>query len=253
LIRGGLRQRAKWLLFPGLNLHARLRGRRLAAELGRAAPDDGDRVVLDAGCGNGMLAYESFRRGNQVLGISIKDREIRNNRALFHDCLGVPPARLRFERRNIYELAGSDERFDEIICTEVLEHIERDADVCRVFWQVLKAGGVLHLCCPNADHPDNREHPLDSRESGGHVRPGYTLQSYRELLEPVGFRIEKHVGVGGPVRQRCNKLLLRLQERGRLGSGAALVLFVACLPLVWVDQDEPAVPYSLYVRAVKAH
>jgi SAM-dependent methyltransferase len=240
----------KWLLFPGLNLHARLRGRRLAAELGTAGAAD-DRLVLDAGCGNGMLAYESFRRGNRVLGISIKDREVRNNRALFHDYLGVPPDRLRFERRNIYELAASDERFDEIICTEVLEHIERDAEVCQAFWQVLKPRGVLHLCCPNADHPDNREHVIDSAESGGHVRAGYTLQSYRELLEPIGFRIDRHVGLGGPLRQRCNRLLLRWQERGHLGFGAALVLFVACLPLVHADQDDPVVPYSLYVRAVK--
>ena len=37
---------------------------------------------------------------------------------------------------------------------------------------------------------------FDNSEDGGHVRDGYTLESYRKLLEPAGFRIEKSFGIG---------------------------------------------------------
>jgi 2-polyprenyl-3-methyl-5-hydroxy-6-metoxy-1,4-benzoquinol methylase len=166
-----MRDRVKWLLFPGLNLHARLRNRVLPANF--ASPRNGEsRLVLDAGCGNGMLAYQSYLRGNRGLGISIKTGEVERNRRLFHAVLKVPEERLRFEVMNLHDLESLGMEFDEIICTEVLEHIADDRRVCESFYHALKPGGVLHLCCPNADHPDNQTHSLDKHEAGGHVRSG---------------------------------------------------------------------------------
>jgi SAM-dependent methyltransferase len=242
------RERFKWLLLPGLNLHARLRGRLLPEELGRA--DEGaERRVLDAGCGNGLLAYHAYTRGNRVDGVSIKDREVSGNRALFHEYLAVPEDRLRFEKRDLYDIDGLGRPYDEIVCTEVLEHIRDDEGLCRAFWKILKPGGVLHLCCPNAGHPDHRAQELDEHEGGGHVRPGYTLEGYRALLEPIGFRIERVRGLGGPLRQACNKWITRAQDIGGVPLGAAV--FAGLWPLASLDRDEPELPYSLYVRAVK--
>jgi SAM-dependent methyltransferase len=243
-----MRDRVKWLLFPGLNLHARLRNQVLPDNFG--APRNGElRNVLDAGCGNGMLAYQSYLRGNRGLGISIKTGEIERNRRLFHGLLKVPKERLQFEVMNLYELQSLGMKFDEIICMEVLEHIGDDRGVCESFCNSLKSGGVLHLCCPNADHPDNRAHALDKHEAGGHVRSGYTIESYRALLEPIGFRIDRVIGLGGPVRQWCNKRITKAQEIAGLPLGL-LAFFLLC-PFSWLDAAQPKVPYSLYVRAVK--
>src|SRR5688500_15283996 len=97
---GLMRERIKWALFPGMNLHARLRGQTRPSRFG--SPRSGEtRDVLDAGCGNGMLAYHSYRRGNRVLGISIKEGEIARNRKLFQEYLGVPEDRLSFRVHNI--------------------------------------------------------------------------------------------------------------------------------------------------------
>jgi SAM-dependent methyltransferase len=243
-----LRERIKWLLFPGSNLHARLRYRVLPRFFGTASPDKSHRV-LDAGCGNGMLSYASYRKGNRVLGLSIKEGEVSRCRKLFNDYLGVPQEALSFEVRNLYTVGEMDARFDEIMCSEVLEHISRDAEICRSFWNILKPGGVLHLCCPNADHPDNAHTPLDANETGGHVRPGYTLATYRTLLEPIGFRIVQSIGISGPIRQAFNKRIIRIEER--FGAVPGFLLSWFALLFVWLDPATPHVPYSIYVRAVK--
>lgn len=245
-----LRTHLKWLLFPGVNLHSRLRNQRLPAFFGSSS-DTNPRSVLDAGSGNGMLAYQSYLKGNQVIGVSFKEAEIRGCQALFNRHLGIPEEKLRFQQGNLYELDFPPESFDEIICAEVLEHLRHDAAVCRAFWRLLKFGGVLHVCAPNADHPYNASFPLDHDEKGGHVRPGYTLTSYRQLLEPIGFRIEQSVGLGGPVRQAFNWRIKEIQAK--FGAAAGLPLFLLALPCLPFDRvtRERETPFSLYVKAVK--
>jgi hypothetical protein len=196
-----------------------------------------------------MLAYESYRKGNRVIGISLKEGEVARNVKLFNEHLRIPPERLRFRVHNLYDVRSLGSKFDEIICTEVLEHIERDSDVCRDFFEMLKPGGVLHLCCPNSAHPDHRAHRLDESESGGHVRCGYTWETYRDLLEPIGFELSQPIGLGGPLRQSCNKRITQAQHVGRFPLGLAAFLVLA--PLVAFDDDQPAIPYCLYVRARK--
>jgi len=242
-----VREAIKWRLFPGFNLNARLRWRILPAFFG---VNDGsmERVVLDAGCGNGMLAYQSYLRGNRVVGVSIKEGEVARCKRLFQEYLAIPDDRLSFQVRNLNEMADLGLRFDEIICTEVLEHIRHDRRVCRSFWDHLAPGGTLHLCCPNAAHPLHQRERLDESESGGHVRAGYTVESYRELLEPIGFRIEEILGLGGPVRQWWNR---RIIWAGKYGPLAEMPFFLLCQPFLHMDTETPAIPYSLYVRARK--
>lgn len=240
------RETIKWLLFPGTNLHGRLR-RRVLPPFFNSCPRNQTRRVLDAGCGNGMLSYASYRLGNHVVGISIKEKEVEGCRRLFNRFLGIPEERLSFRNWNIYRLAELGV-FDEIICSEVLEHLERDDEVCRLFWSALKPGGILHLCCPNAEHPHNRVHELDRNEAGGHVRSGYTLEAYKALLEPVGFQVSDSRGLGGPIRQAFNKRIIQAEQ---LWWPLGFPIMLLALPFVWLDPNEPSVPYSLYVRAVK--
>jgi len=242
------REQIKWWLFPGLNLHARLRHHVLPQYFGR--PSNGeDRRVLDAGCGNGMLAYQSYKLGNRVLGVSIKD-EVQRNQRLFNEYLGISSDRLEFRDTNLYDIDTLGEQFDEIICTEVMEHIRGDRQVCTSFYRILKPGGVLHLCCPNADHPYHQAYPLDLDERGGHVRPGYTYETYRALLEPIGFVLSEPIGLGGPLRQACNVPITRSQELAGLWLG--LPTFMLVSPLASLDRGDPQVPYSVYVQALKA-
>ena len=240
----------KWWFFPGVNLHARQRFLRLAKHF-KVAAIRGDRCVLDAGSGNGMLAFQSWRRMNEVTGVSFKASEVHGCRSLFNGYLGIPQSELRFIEGNLYALDFPECTFDEIICSETLEHLRRDEAVCRDFWRLLKPGGVLHLCAPNAKHAYNASFPLDENETGGHVRPGYTLETYAQLLEPIGFRITESENLGGPIRQFFNRYIKETQAR--LGAWAGVPLFLIAqlfLPFE-LRARERAEPFSIYIRAVK--
>jgi SAM-dependent methyltransferase len=184
-----------------------------------------------------------------VLGISIKQREIDGCRIMFNQARRIPEAALRFEKLNLYAMRSDRVQFDAIICTEVLEHIRDDRRICQKFFELLKPGGCLHVTSPNAEHPYNRTFPLDYEERGGHVREGYTTEAYRELFEPLGFVVEEVSGLGGPVRQAFNQHIKEIQPK--FGLLAGLPLFLAALPLLWLDPAEPRVPFCLYARARK--
>ncbi|QVL50088.1 MAG: class I SAM-dependent methyltransferase [Thiocapsa sp.] len=207
--------------------------------------------VLDAGSGNGMLAYQAWKKGNQVVGISFKSSEVVGARRLFNEYLHIPDSALSFIEGNLYVLDFPPDSFDEIICSETLEHLRRDEAVCRDFWRLLKPGGVLHLCAPNAEHPYNATFPLDLDERGGHVRPGYTLETWRALLEPIGFRIQASEGLGGPIRQFFNRHIKETQAR--FGPWAGLPIFAVALLFLPFErrEAESRMPFSIYIQAVK--
>ena len=241
------REQIKWLFFPGLNLNARLRFRVLPKFFGRPKPGE-QRLVLDAGCGNGMLSYQAYRMGNKVLGVSIKDEVVRDKK-FFNEYHGIADDRLEFRDHNLYDIDKIGVQFDEIICCEVMEHIKGDEQVCRHFYKILKPGGVLHICCPNPVHPINANYPLDPNETGGHVRPGYTYEGFKALLEPIGFQLSAPIGLGGPIRQACNTQITNIQLVGGLKLGIPLFFMLA--PFALLDGSNPKVPFSIYVRATK--
>jgi hypothetical protein len=90
---------------------------------------------------------------------------------------------------------------------------------------------------------------LDEEEKGDHVRAGYTLASYRSLLEPIGFEIVESEGMGGAAL--AGAWLLVMRPRSRFGNKLFSLLSFFALPFVWFDPTQLACPYSLYVRAVK--
>lgn len=232
----------RWV-FPGLDLHNRCRYH-FFSRFFRPGPVE----TLDAGCGNGALSYAAYKRGNKVLGITFNPEETAKARARF-SAFGVDPSRLQFRTLNLYNLSELDRTFDQIICSETLEHIRKDSEIVRHFYKLLRPGGVLHLCCPNAMHPQHRLGRVDNPEDGGHVRDGYTLESYRLLLEPAGFEIVKSIGVGSPLLARLDWVLIAV--RIRWGDMLALPVFLSMCPLLALDYLDPPMPFSLYVQAVK--
>lgn len=238
-----LRMWLRYLWMPGSDLFTR---RRVMLERHWTK---GDRRFLDAGFGNGWFSWRAFRSGARVTAVALPRELLEKAEPFYNDFLGAPRERLRFMQMNLYDLSRLGQRHDEIICYETLEHIRDDTAICRAFHAALAEGGVLHLCCPNAQHPRWMAEELDRKETGGHVRHGYTLDSYRALLEPIGFRIEVVEGVGGP-------LLVYWQERVQaglrqmLGEPGAFLATILALPLIALDAyTSPAVPFSIYVRA----
>lgn len=231
------------IIYPGLDLH--LRNRAALARFWRTGPRD----VLDAGSGNGYLSWLAYQSGARVVAMNYEQEQVEKARQFLLGFRKADPARLCFEQRNLYDLSTETRTFDEIICSEVLEHLLRDADVVKEFYQILRPGGVLHLCCPYRLHPRHQAEVLDLGETGGHVRPGYTEMDYRALLEPLGFKIDLVVGVGTEGVFYADHVLRVI--RNRVGDWAALPLLPFALPFLWMAKLDPPVPFLLYVRAVK--
>jgi SAM-dependent methyltransferase len=230
-------------LYPGLDLHTRNR-----ASLTRFW-QRGPRDVLDAGCGNGYFSWLAYQTGARVVAMNYGQEQVEKARNFLIGYRRADPSRLQFEERNLYDLPQETRTFDEIICFEVLEHLRRDRDVVTEFYRILRPGGALHLCSPNRLHPRHQVEVLDEKESGGHVRAGYTEEEYRTLLEPVGFQIEFVVGIGPGALYRADRILRAI--RNRVGDWAALPLFPIALPAVWLATLNPLVPFSLCVKAIK--
>lgn len=233
----------KRFLFPGLDLHTRSRYRWLPRYFIPGAVD-----TLDVGCGNGALCYAAYKKGNHVLGVNYDSDE--RNRCLEFFSSFTSPEKLRFQVLNAYDLLSLDRQFDQIICSEALEHISNDKLVVGHIYKLLKPGGTFHLCCPNAMHPEHNLGRTDNPEDGGHVRDGYTLESYKRLLEPIGFQIETVIGLGAEAFNRADMWIRKV--RHRYGNMAAVPLFLFIWPFLrLLDKPESIMPFSIYVKAVK--
>jgi SAM-dependent methyltransferase len=238
-----IRHRLRSLVYPGLDLHTRNR-----ASLS-VFWKKGDRDVLDAGSGNGYLSWLAYKSGAKVVAMNFEPQQVERARDFLVGFRKADPARLAFEQRNLYDLPSEERSFDEIICFEVLEHLRRDEEVTKQFFRILRPGGILHLCCPNRLHPRHQAEVLDTTESGGHVRPGYTLDDYQALLGSAGFRIEHAVGIGSRSLYLADEFLRTIRQGA--GDWAALPFLPFAMPFVWFARFDPPMPFSIYVRAVK--
>jgi 2-polyprenyl-3-methyl-5-hydroxy-6-metoxy-1,4-benzoquinol methylase len=95
-------------------LHIRAFQECLFELLKQADPD----TILDAGCGEGFVVDYLVSRNPQlrITGVDVCDEAITYARHHFGDDA-------HFRTGNVYKLPFSDQSFDTVICSEVLEHL----------------------------------------------------------------------------------------------------------------------------------
>lgn len=180
------------MFFPGTDLGIRKRMKLVRYFLA------GDISTLDAGCGNGAFSLAAYRLGNRVLGINLDADQVRKCTE-FASFVGADMSRLSFRVWNIYDVLSLNQRFDQVICFETLEHLLFDQKIVNAFASVLNPGGVLRLCTPNRECLVN-DHDLSLSEDGRHVRIGYTHLELERLarlagLEPIIRDVSGGLGV----------------------------------------------------------
>ncbi len=109
----------------------------------RRLPSRRDRVVLDAGCGEGHLIQRMHAHfpNYEYYGVDITPLALEKARTR------CPYA--QFQNMNLAETAYNDKMFDVIVCTEVLEHIYEYPAVLSEFKRILKKDGLLIVTFPN--------------------------------------------------------------------------------------------------------
>ena len=110
-------------------------------------------MVLDLGCGFGRHAYEALRRGADVVACDLGYEElvqVRNIAAvMWSDGEITEGTMLETANGDATQLPFSDESFDRVIASEVMEHIEQDQEVLSELTRVLRPGGVLAVTIPS--------------------------------------------------------------------------------------------------------
>ena len=103
----------------------------------------GDQVAgrrfLDVGCGQGQLVDTALREGWEPFGIDLAPGAI-----AVCQKMGLPCRQLDF-----FDGELSDERFDLIVMSELIEHVSQPGRFLRRAAELLLPGGVLYLTTPN--------------------------------------------------------------------------------------------------------
>ncbi len=110
------------------------------AERVRSAPP---KNVLEIGCGLGYLTYALRKRGINARGIDLSATAIAEAKRRFGDHYAVA---------TIAETAAVGERFDLVIMTEVIEHVEDPIALVRDALGLVTSGGALFITTPNRDY-----------------------------------------------------------------------------------------------------
>jgi len=145
--------------------------------------------VLDAGCGNGIYLQEFGNKyAIQGLGIDVRKNRIASAKRI-NKYLG---------RRDIFWASPLEKvnlgknKFDKVICLEVLEHIEDDGGVLRKLSVNLKKGSLFVISIPMKGTALTKEQEEDRNfrpKKYEHVRSGYTVDDIKSLAKSSGLKI----------------------------------------------------------------
>ena len=159
-----------------------------------------DMLILDLPCGRGFY-INMFRYVSQcrLVGADLDwDVVLKAKHNVGHldnvDIQGV----------NIYQMPYADNTFDAVILSEVLEHLDDDAQALKEAYRVLKPNGVLAVTVPHANYPflwDPINKTLETLFKR-HIRHGilagiwanhvrlYQPDQLRDVVLSAGFMIE---------------------------------------------------------------
>lgn len=102
--------------------------------------------ILDVGCGNGNISIALGSLGFNVLGIDIDPTSIENAKSVNH----FINVEFRVTDVNTFDI---NEKFDLIICSEVLEHLEDPKSFVLTLYSHIKENGALVVTVPNGYGP----------------------------------------------------------------------------------------------------
>lgn len=106
-------------------------------------------LVLDVGCGGGILAESLARLPfiKNVTGIDLTPECI----DVARDHAARDPKLTGKIKYSIQDLASIKEKYDIVTCFEMLEHVDSPPDILKHIWQKLNPNGLLFLSTINRD------------------------------------------------------------------------------------------------------
>lgn len=146
---------------------------------------DSKDIVLDIGCGNGALTLDIAKKVEKVIGIDLSEKNIKF-------------AEEKFPAFNIEYIIGDavkslpDKRFNTIILSNVLEHIENRIEFLK---KIKKMTPKILIRVPMIDRDwitlYKKELEVEYRLDKTHYIE-YTLKNFKNELDQAGLNLEKY-------------------------------------------------------------
>jgi len=130
-------------------------------------------TVLDAGCGIGLYAFEIYWKVAKIIGIDLNKEKIKQAKELAKRS----GRKIEFIKGNLIKLKYN-EKFDKIICSDVIEHIPEYKEAINSIANSLKKNGSIILTFPIYTEFNKKTY-----KKFGHVVPGYTEKEIEKLLK----------------------------------------------------------------------
>ena len=113
--------------------------------LASSIPKNGS--VLDVGCGNGIISLNLGKEGYTIHGIDMSEKSIENAKEK------NPFSNVSFSAMDAETMRASGLRYDAIVCSEVLEHLNNPGSLLKQLFEILKDDGILLVTVPNGTGP----------------------------------------------------------------------------------------------------
>jgi len=149
--------------------------------------------VLDVGSGPGFLAklmLEKVKPNGSIYGIDVSDFLLNLSRSNINE-----KERLEFSYGDATDLPFSDEYFDTVVCTQVLEYVNEVDKALMEFHRVVRKGGKIALLDTDWDsivwHSSNQERMsriLKVWEA--HATDPFLPRTLADRMEKVGFNVK---------------------------------------------------------------
>ena len=109
--------------------------------------DVNGKSVLDVGGGGGFFAYLLSQRGADVCLVDYSEAAVAFARSRFPE--------LKVVQMSAYELDTLGERYDVVVCFDVIEHLDRPKDMLEAVKDVLVSDGRFYIATDNESSPFN--------------------------------------------------------------------------------------------------
>tara|TARA_Y100000034_G_scaffold133755_1_gene200185 strand:+ start:340 stop:1119 length:780 start_codon:yes stop_codon:yes gene_type:complete len=137
--------------------------------------------VLDAGCGIGLYSFEIYKKAKQITGVDLDEDKINQASKLANRS----KKNIVFKKQDLTKL-NEKNKFDKIICSDVIEHIPNYKKVLFNLAASLKQEGELLLTFPTFTKFNKKTY-----KKFGHIAPGFYEEEIIKILNKKNLKIIK--------------------------------------------------------------
>jgi 2-polyprenyl-3-methyl-5-hydroxy-6-metoxy-1,4-benzoquinol methylase len=142
--------------------------------------------IYDAGSGYGQYSYFISKKLNPctIYSVDVKEDWIKDSEQFFKS---RQIENINFAVEDLTQIDHKN-KFDLILCVDVMEHIEDDVRVFQNYFNALKDGGYLLINTPSVFGGSDVHSEDEDSFIGEHARDGYSKEDLESKLQPLGFK-----------------------------------------------------------------